>query len=94
MNIDSFPGGQETYQAPQQSRGGGGGGNFEQELLQLQQGALTQAIILKLADMSFEKCIERPSSSFSSSERACIYSSARKFIDASELVVNKLQGGQ
>jgi hypothetical protein len=43
MNIDSFPGGQETYQAPQQSRGGGGGGNFEQELLQLQQGALTQA---------------------------------------------------
>ena len=91
MNIDAFPGSESSgsNMAPAYSQSLG---SFEQDVMMMQNQALTQAVLNRLAELSFDRCIERPSSSLSSSEKACIYATSRKFIDTSELVVGKLTG--
>ena len=72
--------------------GGGGGSNFENELRLEQQKIMIQQVMFKLTELSFEKCVTKPSSSLSSSEKACIEAVATKYIDASEFVVGQFSG--
>jgi len=72
--------------------GGGGGSNFENELRLEQQKIMIQQVMFKLTELSFEKCVTKPSSSLSSSEKACIEAVANKYIDASEFVVGQFSG--
>jgi uncharacterized membrane protein len=70
--------------------GGGAGGSFEQELLLEQQKMLVQAVMFKLTESAFQKCVEKPSSSLSSSETSCIKAVVGKYLDASELILTRM----
>ena len=74
-----------------------GGGSFEEDLMMEQQKLMVQAVMFRLTEMSFEKCVTKPSSALSSSEQSCINSVVGKYLDASQFVVQKFQssaGGQ
>jgi import inner membrane translocase subunit TIM13 len=71
-----------------------GGGNFEQELMAEQQKAMIQAVMFKLTDTAFENCVTKPSSSLSSSEQSCIHATVGKYLEATELIVGRMQGGE
>lgn len=61
-----------------------------------QQKAAVQAVVSRLTDMAFTKCVQKPSSSLSSSEQTCINSTVLKYFDTSEFVLGRLmktQGG-
>lgn len=62
----SYVGQQEAYAAPRS--GGGSVENFQQELLMEQQKALIQAVMFRLTDTAFKKCITSPSTQLSSSK--------------------------
>lgn len=49
-------------------------GSLQEQLAMEQQKAMVQAVMLKLTDISFEKCVTKPSTSLSSSESSCISS--------------------
>ena len=83
-NNNSF---EYSTPSPQSS---GSSSSLQDILLQEQQKAMVQGVIFKLADMSFESCISKPSSSISSSEKSCIKSVVAKFIDTSEFVVLRM----
>jgi hypothetical protein len=72
----------------------GGGGSFEQELAMEQQKAMVQAVMFKMTEMSFDKCITKPSTSLSSSEKSCIKSVVSKYLDSSEFVIGRFSGGK
>jgi hypothetical protein len=67
---NNYQGQQEQYAAPRSMGAGGGGGadSFQQEVLMEQQKALIQAVMFKLTEAAFAKCITAPSSSLSSSK--------------------------
>lgn len=67
-----------------------GSGSLESELMMEQQKALVQAIMFKLTETAFERCVTKPSSSLSSSETSCISAVVTKYLDASEFVVKEL----
>lgn len=72
----------------------GAGGSFEQELAMEQQKAMVQAVMFKMTEMSFDKCITKPSTSLSSSEKSCIKSVVTKYLDSSEFVIGRFSGGK
>ena len=65
---------------------------FQQEVLQLQQSNMAQAVVTKLTELAFTNCISKPGSSLSSSERSCIKAQVGKYIESSEFVVRGLSG--
>lgn len=71
----------------------GAGGSIEQQVQLLQQQQMVQMLIGKLTEISFQQCVTRPSSNLSSSEEACIKSITKKYINTTELVVNKFMKG-
>ena len=71
-----------------------GGGSFEQELAMEQQKAIIQAVMFKLTEASFDACVTKPASSLSRGEQSCISAVVGKYLDTSELVASRLQGGQ
>lgn len=62
-----FVGQQESYAAPR-SGGGTSTESFQQELIMEQQKALIQAVMFKLTETAFQKCVTSPSTSLSSSK--------------------------
>ena len=62
-----FVGQQESFAAPR-SAGGTSAESFQQELLMEQQKALIQAVMFKLTETAFKKCVTSPSTSLSSSK--------------------------
>jgi Tim10/DDP family zinc finger len=60
----SFVGQQESYSAPRAAAGSAE--SFQQELLLEQQKALIQAVMFKLTEIAFKKCITTPATSLSS----------------------------
>lgn len=84
-NSDQF------RQAPASSSGGS---SFEQEVMLEQQKAVIQAVMFKLTESSFDACITKPSSSLSYNEKSCISAVVGKYLDTSELVVARMQGGE
>jgi hypothetical protein len=73
--------------------GGMGGGSFEQQVAMEQQRAMVQAVVMKLTESAFDNCISKPSSSMSYNERTCIGATVGKYLDTSELIVGRMQGG-
>lgn len=65
--------------------------DLQQELMQLQQSAMVQAVMFKLTEMAFEKCVTAPGSSLTSSEQSCINAVVKKYLDASEFTTGKLR---
>ena len=62
----SYVGQQEAYSAPRAV--GGSAESFQQELLLEQQKALIQAVMFKLTETAFKKCVTAPNTSLSSSK--------------------------
>jgi hypothetical protein len=101
LKIDEF----DSHQAPQFDAsehsfapsggmgGGMGGGSFEQQVAMEQQRAMVQAVVMKLTESAFDNCISKPSSSMSYNERTCIGATVGKYLDTSELIVGRMQGG-
>ena len=69
-------------------------GSFEQDVMMEQQQALVKAAMFKLTELSFEKCVKKPSSSLSSSEQSCISAVVTKYLEASQMVTSGMQGVQ
>ncbi|CAM9530375.1 unnamed protein product [Ectocarpus sp. 4 AP-2014] len=81
------------------SRGGGGAtsagmGDLQAAMQVEQQKAQMQAIVSRLTDLAFTKCIQKPSSSLSSSEQSCINATVLKYFDTSEFVLGRLMKSQ
>lgn len=73
---------------------GMGGATFEQQVMLEQQKAMIQAVMLKLTDVAFDKCITKPSTSLSYSEQSCIAAVTGKCLDTSEIVLARMQGAK
>lgn len=50
----------------------GGGSQLEELVMAEQQKALVQSVIARLAELAFDNCVAKPSSSLSGSEQSCI----------------------
>ena len=75
------------------SAGSVGGGRSLQEEIQMEaQKIEVQQMILQLTQMAFDKCVTKPGSSLSGSEKSCIEGSIGKYIDSKMLISNKLSG--
>eukprot|EP00903_Cladosiphon_okamuranus_P005877 g5813.t1 len=76
--------------------GGGAAGMADlQAAMQVeQQKAQMQAIVSRLSDLAFTNCVQKPSSSLSSSEESCINATVFKYFDTSEFVLGRLMKSQ
>jgi import inner membrane translocase subunit TIM13 len=75
------------------SAGSIGGGRSLQEEIQMEaQKIEVQQMILQLTQMAFDKCVSKPGSSLSGSEKSCIEGSIGKYIDSKMFITNKLSG--
>lgn len=59
-----------------------------------QQKAQMQAIVSRLSDLAFTKCVQKPSAALSSSEESCINATVFKYFDTSEFVLGRLMKSQ
>mmetsp|Transcript_21884 Transcript_21884/g.19921 ORF Transcript_21884/g.19921 Transcript_21884/m.19921 type:complete len:121 (+) Transcript_21884:109-471(+) len=64
--------------------------NLEKEYAKEQEKLMVQVLMLKLADVSFDRCISNPSTSLSSTEKSCVNSIVNKYFESTEFVVGKL----
>ena len=46
-------------------------------------------MISKLTEVSFDTCIQKPDSTLSATERACIHTMVGKYLDTSEFVIGR-----
>ena len=63
-------------------------------MLQVQQMAQVQQVLLKLASLSVDRCLGRPDSSLSNSEAKCIQRTVGRFIESAGVVMSHLQAKQ
>lgn len=73
---------------------GGGSGNFQEQLAVAQQQMIFQQVMIKLTDLSFERCVTKPGTSLSYSEQTCIQATVGKFVDCSQLILQRVQNSQ
>lgn len=85
----SFVGQQESYSAPRAAAGSAE--SFQQELLLEQQKALIQAVMFKLTEIAFKKCITTPASSLSSCKSSSINPLFTKVFDDGCCTENSLK---
>ena len=78
------------FASPRSGLGGAGSPSLEQELMLEQQKMLVQAVMFKLTEAAFQKCVEKPSTSLSSSETNCVKAVVGKYLDASELILARM----
>ena len=67
------------------------GADLQQELIQLQQSAMVQAVMFKLTEMAFDSCVTKPGPSLTSSEQSCVNAVVKKYLDTSEFTTGKLR---
>jgi hypothetical protein len=74
----------------------GGAGSLQEQLLAEQQKLMIQQVMFKLTEQAFDSCIQKPSSSLSSSEQSCIAAVASKYLETGEFMMRKIgsRGGQ
>lgn len=72
--------------------GGAGGGQerLQQALLAEQQRLEVQRMVMKMADLCFDKCVKRPSDKLSGSESSCINNCSERYLDSKMFVTNRL----
>lgn len=68
--------------------------SFVAELQQEQQKLMVQGVVMKLTAMAFDSCVNKPSSSLSSSEQSCIAAVTGKYMDTTEFIVAKMYNQQ
>ncbi len=73
--------------------GGASLGSFEQEVVAQQQQAVIKAVIFRLSELAFQKCVTKPSSSLSSSEQSCISAVVTKYLEGADMITSGMQGG-
>ena len=73
------------------SSGTPSGADLQQELMQLQQSAMVQAVMFKLTEMAFDSCVTKPGPSLTSSEQSCVNAVVKKYLDTSEFTTGKLR---
>ena len=54
---------------------------MQQQILAMQEGAVVQGLILKLTDLAFDQCVDKPSNALKSGERACISRSSGSYVE-------------
>jgi len=87
----NFGGGSQEFSAPSSGyAGGGAGGSFEEQVMMEQQQAIIKAAMFRLTELSFSKCVQKPSSSLSSSEQSCISAVVSKYLETSQFVTQGL----
>ena len=64
--------------------------NFEKELMAEQEKILVQTVIFNLTQISFEKCVSKPSSQLSAAERNCIAAVSTKYLETTQFIVNSI----
>mmetsp|Transcript_52264 Transcript_52264/g.124486 ORF Transcript_52264/g.124486 Transcript_52264/m.124486 type:complete len:86 (+) Transcript_52264:38-295(+) len=53
-----------------------------------------QAVVGKITDLCWEKCVSKPGASLTDSEKNCIANCSERFLDTSMFVVNRMQSKQ
>ncbi len=53
--------------------------------------SFTQEAIFKLTELAFDKCVTRPGSAMSSSEKSCIEQMTERYLDTSKFVLARFQ---
>ena len=91
-SASNFGGDTSDFSAPSASFGGGG--DFQDQILQLSQQAMVQALMFKLTERGFEQCVSKPGSSLSSSEQSCIRAVTSKYMESSAYIMQRLQRQQ
>mmetsp|Transcript_4300 Transcript_4300/g.12524 ORF Transcript_4300/g.12524 Transcript_4300/m.12524 type:complete len:128 (-) Transcript_4300:155-538(-) len=67
--------------------------DIRSQLMAERQKAELQAVIGALAELAFDQCISKPSTSLGSSERSCIESVVGKYLDTNEFVLMRMTRG-
>jgi hypothetical protein len=77
---------------PQQqySSSSSSGGSLQEQLMAEQQKLMVQQVMFKLTEQAFDSCVQKPSSSLSSSEQTCIAAVASKYLEAGEFMIKKI----
>jgi hypothetical protein len=68
----------------------GGGGSLQDQLVAEQQKLMVQQVMFKLTEQAFDSCVQKPSSSLSSSEQSCIAAVASKYLETGEFMMRKM----
>lgn len=63
---------------------------FSNFLEQENQKAAVQAVIAKLTELCWDKCVQKPGSKLSSSETECLSNCAERFLDASLFIMQRM----
>eukprot|EP00053_Salpingoeca_punica_P003419 m.43063 g.43063 ORF g.43063 m.43063 type:complete len:95 (-) comp12173_c0_seq1:201-485(-) len=77
------------------SRMGGGLGNKQEIMQQVQQEMLMsqmQGLVQRMSLTCFEKCIEKPGTSLSSSEQSCLAKCMDRYLETTTVVTNSYAG--
>lgn len=94
QNFDTYPDHQSSFPESGSSTSMGPGGasmsGFEQKVLAAQQNALVQAVMFKLTEIAFEKCVQKPSTQLTAVERNCIAAVSTKYLETSQVVITGL----
>lgn len=69
-----------------QSAGNSNSSKFESELMAEQEHMFVQALISNLTEVAFDKCVSKPTSQLSATERNCIAAVTMKYLDTNEFV--------
>lgn len=72
----------------------GVGGDFQDQIVQLSQQAMVQALMFKLTERGFEHCVVKPTSSLSSSEQSCMKALTSKYMESSAYIMQRIQRQQ
>ncbi|CAM9156456.1 unnamed protein product [Scytosiphon promiscuus] len=96
-DTSAFEGSTNFASGPPSRSGGGapaGMADFQAAMQAEQQKAQMQAIVSRLTELAFTKCVQKPSSALSSSEESCINATVLKYFDTSEFVLGRLMKAQ
>ena len=86
QKYDNFDTNSSTSSFATSSPAAGAQSQFEDILMEEQKKVFAQAIIFNLADISFEKCVKKPSTSLSAIEKSCITSVCSKYLESSQFI--------
>jgi import inner membrane translocase subunit TIM13 len=82
-----------SFSEPSFSSSASSGHSLQDQIQMEAQKVEVQQMIVQLTVLAFDKCVTKPGSSLSYSEKSCIEASVGKYIDAKVLISNKLMGG-
>lgn len=82
-----------SYDSPSSFSSGSSSRSLQEEIQLEAQKVEIQGLILQLTNTAFDKCVSKPGSSLSYSEKSCIEATTGKYFEAKSLLMQKLTGG-